>query len=249
MAADPWRVAIEVVDFMSDWEKIGSDADEADVRFKELRGLMVRTQLEARGISDQRVLDAMLAVPREAFVPQDLRPYAYDDTPLQIGYGQTISQPFTVAFMAEALQLIGSEKVLEVGTGSGYGAAVLSRLARVVFTVERISALGDRARARLEQLGYGNVHVCIANGTLGLPDQAPFDAIVVTAGAEELPPDYWRQLADGGRIVIPLGHTPMSQRMCRFTRRADDVEVEDLGSFAFVPLIGQHGWSEQDAVE
>lgn len=211
-----------------------------------LRRYMVEHQLRARGITDTRVLAAMLSVPREEFVPVNLRPRAYVDGALPIGYGQTISQPYTVAYMCEALQLRGDERVLEIGTGSGYGAAVLSELARMVFTVERIPELAAEARSRLKRLDYDNVHVFTGDGTLGLPDEAPFDAILVTAGGDELPEMYGQQVSDGGRIVIPLGHERGSQRMVRFTRRGSQLVSEDLGAFSFVPLVGQYGWIDTD---
>jgi protein-L-isoaspartate(D-aspartate) O-methyltransferase len=203
---------------------------------------MVRTQLQRRGIQTGRVLHAMSQVPREQFVPGPWYESAYHDCALPIDCGQTISQPYTVAFMCESLGLEGNEKVLEVGTGSGYGAAVLSLLAREVHTVERIPQLGREAQARLEQLGYANVRVHIADGSLGWPEQAPYHAIVVTAGAEMLPKPYLDQLVDDGRIVIPLGRDPRSQNMYRFTMHEGRVHVENLGGFAFVPLIGQYGW-------
>ena len=212
--------------------------------FAERRQRMVRDQIEARGIRDHRVLDAMNRVPREEFVPRDLQNEAYDDRPLPIGYGQTISQPFTVAFMTEALRLAGAEKVLEIGTGSGYAAAVLACLANEVHTIERIPSLAQQAERRLARLGFDNVHLHTANGTLGLPTYAPFDAIVVTAGADQLPEPYAEQLADGGRIVIPIGPAPTSQTLCRFTRRGRELNAENLGQFAFVPLIGEHGWHD-----
>jgi protein-L-isoaspartate(D-aspartate) O-methyltransferase len=208
---------------------------------------MIDEQLVPRGIDDSRVLDAMASVPREEFVPASLRASAYEDTPLPIGCGQTISQPFTVAWMCQALELRGDEKVLEVGTGSGYGAAVLSRLAREVHTVECIPGLAGAARERLRRLGYANVEVHTGNGTLGLPDQAPFDAIVVTAGAKDLPRGYVDQLAKGGRLVIPLGATRESQLLYRIDRRNGELEVKDLGCFAFVPLVGRFGWQPPDA--
>jgi protein-L-isoaspartate(D-aspartate) O-methyltransferase len=211
------------------------------------RQRMVESQLRRRGIRDPRVLDAMGLVPREEFVPADVRDLAYEDRALPIGYGQTISQPYTVAFMCEALELAGHEKVLEIGSGSGYGAAVLSRLAGEVHTIERISALWQEAKARLERLGYDNVHAHLSDGTLGFPSQAPFDAIVVTAGAEQLPAPVREQLAEGGRIVIPLGRTPHSQSMIRFTLRHGHWRATDLGSFAFVPLVGRLGWRENEA--
>jgi protein-L-isoaspartate(D-aspartate) O-methyltransferase len=185
----------------------------------------------------------MSDVPREHFVPAGFRESAYEDSPVPIGYGQTISQPLTVAFMCQALDLHGGEKVLEIGTGSGYGAAVLSRLARVVYSIERIPKLAHQAEARLRRLGYENVHVRIANGTLGLPEEAPFDAILVTAGARGLPRVYLDQLADGGRIVIPLGSAaPRSQTLYRFSLSAGTIVVDPLGGFSFVPLIGEYGW-------
>lgn len=210
--------------------------------FAERRERMVQNQLVARGICDGRLLDATNCVPREEFLPQQLQSEAYEDWPLPIGFGQTISQPYTVAFMTEALQLEGPEKVLEIGTGSGYAAAVLACLANEVHTVERIPLLAQQAEHRLVRLGCGNVHVHTANGTLGLPSHAPFDAIIVTAGAEELPKSYAKQLAEGGRIVIPIGDARNSQALYRFTRRGPKLNVENLGQFAFVPLIGQYGW-------
>lgn len=205
---------------------------------------MVDAQLERRGIQDPRVLAAMSRVPREAFVLERWRDAAYADGALPIECGQTISQPFTVAFMCEAARLADTEKVLEIGTGSGYGAAVLSLLCREVHTVERIASLGERAARKLSELGFANVHVHIADGTLGWPPDAPYDAIVVTAGASALPTPYLDQLAEGGRIVIPLGDTPHGQTMYRFTLGAGELYTQNLGSFAFVPLIGEHGWSD-----
>lgn len=206
---------------------------------------MVKDQLCGRGITDERVLLAMSHVPREEFVAEDLRDRAYDDCPLPIRFDQTISQPFTVAFQCQALQLDGGERVLEIGTGSGYAAAVLSQLAREVFTVERIPGLTADAKETLQRLGYDNVQVFTANGTLGLPDHAPFDAIVVTAGGTTLPKPFLEQLAMGGRIVMPIGESLYSQSMYRFTKQCDEVNVEDLGGFAFVPLIGRYGWNDQ----
>jgi protein-L-isoaspartate(D-aspartate) O-methyltransferase len=216
--------------------------------FAELRRLMVEEQLREHGITDVRVLDAMGRVPREEFVPDTARDAAYEDGPLPIGYGQTISQPYTVAFMCQALQLDGTEKVLEIGAGSGYGAAVLSLLASSVHTIERVPELGEAARTRLLQLGYDNVRVVTGDGTLGLPAEAPFDGIVVTAGAESLPDAYVRQLRPGGRIVIPIGGYRYNQTMYRFTRRDQELQVENLGGFAFVPLIGRYGWHERDTL-
>ena len=214
--------------------------------FASARSLMVERQLRGRGITDHRLLQAMLCVPRHEFVAEGLRDYAYDDCPLPIGFGQTISQPFTVAFQCEALQLRGNERVLEVGTGLGYAAAVLSHLAMEVYTVERIPGLAAQAEATLRRLGYANAHVFTANGTLGLPDYTPFDGIVVTAGGTSLPKPYLSQLATGGRIVIPIGDSLYGQSMYRFTKLTDELRVENLGGFAFVPLIGRYGWEESD---
>ncbi len=213
-----------------------------DARFAELRRHMVAAQLIDHGIADRRVIEAMRKVPREEFVPAELQDAAYEDGPLPIGFGQTISQPFTVAFMCEALHLNGTEKVLEIGAGSGYCAAVLSLLADSVFTIERVPELANEAGARLTRLGYVNVHVMTGDGTLGLPTEAPFDAIVVTAGAEALPDTYIQQLQPGGRIVIPIGGYRYNQEMYRFTRMEGELRIENLGGFAFVPLIGKYGW-------
>jgi len=227
-------------------EEVPRSGDEAyAARLLESRRHMVATQIQARGIDDRRILEALLAVPREQFVPDAGRAESHSDWALPIGLGQTISQPYTVAFMADALQLVGSERVLEIGTGSGYGAAVLSRLAREVHSVERLPELADRARRRLANLDYRNVHVHLGDGSLGWPAYAPYDAICITAAAERLPQAIADQLADGGRIVVPLGGLQGGQRLTRFTRRGDDWSREDLGGFAFVPLIGEQGWKPE----
>lgn len=202
---------------------------------------MIDEQLRPRGIHDERVLAAMGQVPREAFVPDDLRHEAYHDCALAIGLGQTISQPFTVAYMCQALELRGAERVLEIGAGSGYGAAVLSELAREVYTVERIGELAEEAERRLQRLGYDNVHVRSGDGTLGWPEQAPFDAVVVTAAAESIPEALVGQLCAGGRLVIPVGEYGSGQRMQRLTLHDGRLTAEDLGAFSFVPLIGDDG--------
>lgn len=211
--------------------------------FATARAQMVEFQLRQRDIRDERVLAAMATVPREEFVPASERGGAYADGALPIGHGQTISQPVVVAFMAEAMQIAPTDKVLEIGTGSGYGAAILSRLAAEVHTVERIAALADRAAETLQRLGYLNVHVHRSDGTLGLPSHAPYDAISVTAGAKEVPQPLLDQLAEGGRLVIPVGSLS-GQRMQRITRRGNEFHTEDFGAYAFVPLIGEHGWPE-----
>ncbi|GIU85033.1 MAG: hypothetical protein KatS3mg008_1808 [Acidimicrobiales bacterium] len=200
---------------------------------------MVERQLRARGIEDERVLDAILRVPREEFVPEELRGHAYEDRPLPIGEGQTISQPYVVALMAEAAQLGPDDVVLEVGTGSGYGAAVLSCIARWVWTLERIPQLAEAARRRLEHLGFRNVSVVVGDGSVGLPDHAPYQAIVVTAAAPRIPGRLVDQLDLGGRLVIPVGPDPWAQDLLVVTRTSDGLETRSLGPVAFVPLVGE----------
>ena len=209
------------------------------------RDRMVSTQIEARGITDPLVLQAMREVPRERFVPASLVPLAYDDGPLAIGQGQTISQPYIVAAMTAAAGLKPGARVLEIGTGSGYGAAVLSRIAAEVYTVERIGALAKAAQGRLAELGYANVHVREGDGSLGWPEHAPYDAILVTAAAPRVPEALRSQLVVGGRLVIPVG-AARAQRLVRVTRtEAHDYEYEDLENVAFVPLIGAEGWPDE----
>ncbi len=199
---------------------------------------MLDRHLRARGITDERVLAAMERVPREEFVPEPLRPHAYDDRALPVELGQTISQPYTVAFMAQAAQLQGHERVLEIGTGTGYGAAVLSRLAAEVFSIERWPDLFDSATQRLERLGFHNVVTKLGDGSQGWAELSPFDAIVVTAAAEQLPTAFLDQLAAGGRIIIPIGEPGRDQTMFRFTRSNGELREESLGKFSFVPLVG-----------
>lgn len=197
---------------------------------------MVTEQLEERGIHDPRVLEAMDWVPRHAFVPPDALEDAYADRALPIGREQTISQPYTVGFMCQEAQITAGDKVLEVGTGSGYCAALLSLLAREIHTIERIEPLYKAARERLARLGYGKVHSHLDDGTLGLASEQPFDAILVAAGAEAMPDALQKQLSDGGRLIIPIG--PLAhQRMIRLTRHGNEFTREDLGSFGFVPLV------------
>jgi len=204
-------------------------------------------QLKARGIHDQAVLDAMDTVPREQFVGLDLTEFAYDDTPLPIEEGQTISQPYIVALMTEALGLKPADTVLEIGTGSGYAAAVLSRVARQVYTIERHRSLAHQAESRLRKLAYDNVNVLVGDGTLGWPEHAPYDAIVVTAGGPEAPRSLIEQLAIGGRMVIPAGPSLSEQKLLRITRTsAEEVGIEQLGAVRFVPLIGEEGWQEAE---
>ncbi len=209
------------------------------------RHQMVALQIAARGIRDPRILEAFRAVPREAFLPVDLAEFTYQDTPLPIGDGQTISQPYIVALMTEALRLKPGDRVLEVGTGSGYAAAILSRVATQVFSVERIEALAYVARRRLERLGFSNVQVLHGDGSVGWLEHAPYDAITVAAGGPDVPETLLSQLAPGGRLVMPVGSTPRRQSLVRVTRRgSDQYDREDLEEVRFVPLIGVEGWGE-----
>ena len=187
------------------------------------------------------MIAAIARVPRERFVPLDIQHLAYDDTPLPIGQEQTISQPYMVALMTEALELTGSEKVLELGTGSGYQTAILAELARLVVTVERLPALAESAKKVLDSLGYTNIVYHLAGETLGRPEDAPYDAIITTAGAPKIPPELIGQLAIGGRLVIPVG-TRYVQELYKLTRRRDKNEIKDLGSCRFVSLIGKGAW-------
>lgn len=206
------------------------------------RQKMVADHLRRRDITDSRVLAAFATIPRDRFVPSNMVERAYDDAPLPIGHGQTISQPYVVAITAQALALKGHEHVLEIGTGSGYAAAILGMLAHRVHTVERITELADAAEAALSSLGIANVIVHRGDGTLGWPDGAPYEAIAVAAGAPAPPPSLLAQLTIGGRLVIPTGGED-SQRLVRITRRSQiDWSEEDLGDVRFVPLLGEQGW-------
>lgn len=210
------------------------------------RRRMVEDQVIDRGVKDRRVIDAMLKVPRHKFVEEALEGKAYQDAPLPIGDKQTISQPYMVAVMSEALALNGSEKVLEIGTGSGYQAAVLALLADRVFSLERIPSLARRARKVLDGCGFSKVNIRVADGTQGWQDMAPFDAIVVTAGAPEVPQDYLDQLAVGGRLIIPVGDRN-SQVLMRITRTTEAAyQEEQMLGCRFVPLIGRHGWKSEN---
>lgn len=205
------------------------------------RQRMVQEQLAKRGIRDMAVLQAMTDVPRHLFVPEDIQAHAYEDRALPLPGGQTISQPFIVALMAEALQLGGTERVLEIGTGWGYAAAVLSRLAAEVYTVERLEELAHDAKERLDHLGYQNVRVIAQDGTGGLPEYAPYDAICVAAASPWVPLPLREQLADGGRLVIPVGGRD-EQLLLRLTRKQDTIHTERFGGVRFVPLLGEHSW-------
>ena len=203
---------------------------------------MVEVQVAARGIRDARVLAAMATLPRHMFVPAPMRPFAYEDRPLPIGFQQTISQPFVVGWMTEALELQGDERVLEVGTGSGYQAALLSRLTREVFTVERIPELARRARWLLNALGCDNVHVVDGDGSVGLPNEAPYDCILVAAATPAIPDELMAQLGPRGRLVAPVGSdTLQSLRVVKRTARGG-ISVSRRGGCIFVPLLGARGF-------
>ena len=210
-----------------------------------LRRRMVDTQLIDRGIRHPTVLRAMATVPRERFVPELDAPDAYEDSALPIGHAQTISQPYVVALMLEAIAPESTDRVLEIGTGSGYATAVLAQLVAEIYTVERLGTLAAAARVRLAELGYRNVHVLEGDGTLGWPEHAPYDGIVVTAGGPDVPAPLLPQLRVGAHLVVPVGLTPRSQELVRVTRRAaDEYARESLGAVTFVPLIGEAGWPE-----
>jgi protein-L-isoaspartate(D-aspartate) O-methyltransferase len=209
--------------------------------YRDVRQVMVDTQLKRRGITDPRVLAAMGKIPRHHFVPRHLRDQSYGDYPLPIGEDQTISQPYIVALMTQALELTGTEKVLELGAGSGYQAALLGELAAQIFTIERLPTLAQSAKQALDALGYTNVHVRVGDGTLGWPEEAPFDAILVTAGSPKIPPPLLEQLAMGGRLVIPVGDS-YTQTLTRVRRTPEGLKKEYLGGCRFVKLIGKHGW-------
>jgi protein-L-isoaspartate(D-aspartate) O-methyltransferase len=215
------------------------------MNFAHARFTMVETQLVRRGILDKRVLTAMGNVPREKFVSQESEKDAYGDYPLSIGEGQTISQPYMVAIMTECLELKGTEKVLELGTGSGYQTAILAELAHSVISIERIPALAEQARLRLNELGYKNIQVISADGTLGYPAEQPYDGIIVTAGAPKIPETLVNQLKPGGKLVIPVGS--------KFSQTLTIVEKKEIGynsrgvlGCIFVPLLGQEGWATAD---
>jgi protein-L-isoaspartate(D-aspartate) O-methyltransferase len=207
-------------------------------QFVRARRAMIERDLMTRGIRDARVLEAMGAIERELFVPEKLRSLAYEDRPLSIGEGQTISQPYMVAFMTQLLSLKGTERVLEIGTGSGYQTAVLGKLAAEVYSIEIIPKLSDRAKILLVQLGFDNVHLKVGDGFFGWEEQGPFDAILVTAAAPKIPEPLWRQLREGGRLIMPLGAERQAQTLVRVTKSDGKQVVEELTGVVFVPLTG-----------
>lgn len=211
--------------------------------FKNLRDLMVDTQLIPRGIRDERVLKAMRKVPRHLFVDESQWFRAYDDMALPIGEGQTISQPYMVAIMTELLDLKGYEKVLEIGTGSGYQAAILAELSREVYTIERVQSLSLKASEVLRSLGYNNVHLRVGDGTLGWPEEAPFDRVIITAACPEIPEPIINQLNEGGIVVAPVGER-FSQVLLKIRKEAGRLNEEYHTPCVFVPLIGKYGWKD-----
>jgi protein-L-isoaspartate(D-aspartate) O-methyltransferase len=209
--------------------------------YQKARERMLKEQLMARGIMDKDVLAAMGRIPRHQFVDGPMKNEAYRDNPLPIGHNQTISQPYMVALMTEALELTGNEKTLEIGTGSGYQAAILAELSRELYTVEKYPELLDRAKGILESLGYTNIFYKISNGTMGWKEHAPYDAVMVTAGAPEIPQPLVEQLGEGGRLLVPVGDE-ISQELMKIVRRGGKLFEERLGACRFVKLVGAHGW-------
>ena len=209
--------------------------------FQRLRNVMVDTQIISRGVKDPRVIAAMRKVPRHLFMDESSRYKAYDDMALPVGEGQTISQPYMVAVMTELLGLGGDEKVLEIGTGSGYQAAVLAELSRELYTIERIQSLSDRAREVIAELGYSNIHMKVGDGTLGWPEAAPFDRILITAAAPSVPEPLVNQLSEGGILVAPVGDR-FSQQLVRLLKQKGNLLKEYQTPCVFVPLVGKHGW-------
>jgi protein-L-isoaspartate(D-aspartate) O-methyltransferase len=214
------------------------------IDFPKARLKMVEEQLTSRGIKDSRLIEAMKKIPRHLFVEEALQSQAYTDHPLPIGEKQTISQPYMVALMTEALLLTGKERVLEIGTGSGYQTAILAEMSEKVFSIERIRPLAIRARKLLYDLGYFNVEIKIFDGTFGWMEESPFDAILVTAGSPDIPQPLIDQLAPGGRLVIPVGDA-FVQELFRVTKTEEEVKKEDLGGCRFVKLIGKYGWKTE----
>lgn len=215
---------------------------ESDDPFAVQRKKMVASQIRKRGIRDSRVLDAMAKVPRHEFVAEKYRLQAYEDHPIQIGEGQTISQPYIVARMLEALALIPSDVVLEIGTGSGYQTALLGELSRHIYSVERHAALAEMAEANLTRLGYRNVTISVGDGSHGVPEKAPFDAIVISAAAPQIPASLYEQLRESGQLIVPVGPSQY-QELQLVRKHGDSAEITRLESCRFVPLIGAHGYA------
>ncbi len=211
--------------------------------FQEMRRLMVEGQLKGRGVSDEKVLAAFSKVPRERFVPEDYQQNAYDDYPIPIGNNQTISQPYMVALMTECLALKGEERILEIGTGSGYQMAILAEIAGEVYSVERIEELAKYAETVLSSIGYENCRIKVGDGTLGWEENSPYDGIIVTAGAPNVPKSLIEQLKDGGRLVIPVGGG-FSQVLTVVEKKGKSITSRDICGCVFVPLIGKEGWSD-----
>jgi len=207
------------------------------------RERMVATQIAARGVGDEQVLAAMRRVPRHLFVPAEVRGSAYSDYPLPIGHGQTISQPYIVAMMTSLLQIEPDDRVLEIGSGSGYQAAVLGSLVREVISIERIPEVAQLAQENLAHAGIPNVRVVIGDGTLGYPERAPYNGVLITAATPSIPPPLVGQLAEGGRLVAPVGSRNL-QELVRLTRKGHDITHESFGGVVFVPLLGEHGWKQ-----
>jgi protein-L-isoaspartate(D-aspartate) O-methyltransferase len=224
-------------------------SDPTDASCEEKRQEMVRSQIKARGVKNPLVLQAMQTVPRHEFVPEDRQDMAYSDRPLPIGHGQTISQPYIVAYMTELLRLGGGEKVLEIGTGFGYQSAVLASIAKEVYTVECVPELSEKAQKLFRTLGYDTIHCRTGDGTKGWPEQAPYEGILVTAAGPDIPETLKNQLALGAHLVMPVGEYRFGQRIVRLTRGGGDTfHLEKFLDVAFVPLIGQYGWEQTDGL-
>jgi protein-L-isoaspartate(D-aspartate) O-methyltransferase len=213
----------------------------SEKEYNRLRNEMVKQQLIPRDIKDTRVLEAFLKVPRHCFVPENMRAYAYDDCALPIGHSQTISQPYMVAVMTEKLALKGDEKVLEIGTGSGYQAAILAQLCQKVYSIERVESLSRQAEKIIKELTFSNIEFIVGDGTLGYEKEAPYDGIIVTAGCRDIPKPLLDQLKDGGRLVIPLGEF-FQQILTKVTKKGEKLMAEESVPCVFVPLIGEFGW-------
>lgn len=216
-----------------------------DMDLKELRDIMVKTQLISRGIKDELVLNAMKKVPRHLFVDDSMQNKAYEDMALPIGEGQTISQPYMVAIMTELLELKGNEKVLEIGTGSGYQTAILAELAKEIYTIERFAVLANRSEERFNFLGYNNIHIRVGDGTIGWAEESPFDRILITAGCPKIPNPLIEQIAEGGLLIAPVGDR-FSQQLLKVRKSKNKLLEQYHTPCVFVPLIGKHGWEAGD---